>query len=106
MKCTCGNSTNVTDARYIPEGYWRKRKCLGCGAVMTTVEQRCETISGSKGRQPVYTVPKPKAVKAPSARVARKTHAPALSKQAPKERVVPTRSRIEDLRMELELEKL
>lgn len=45
MKCDCGSNTRTTDTRKIPEGVWRRRDCPTCGAVLTTLEQKCETLS-------------------------------------------------------------
>lgn len=99
MNCSCGSDTSVVDTRPINEktNIWRRRKCKACGCLFTTIEQLCETMPGKRGKlhvsertakQQVKPVPV-KAVVAP-----RSTTPP---------RVQTTRNRIEDMRMQKEL---
>jgi transcriptional regulator NrdR family protein len=99
MNCSCGSDTNVVDTRTINEktNVWRRRKCKACGCLFTTIEQLCETMPGKRGKlhvsertakQQIKPVPV-KAVVAPR------------SNTPP--RVQTTRNRIEDMRMQKEL---
>jgi hypothetical protein len=122
MKCHCGFPTVVKDGRYIAEGYWRRRECPSCHAVITTIEQVCQTVkgrSGHKPKEPVITVPKPPKVTVAKRRNAEKK--PVIPKQkvplpkkkktvlpkrdAPQPTVKPAWMRIEELKELRELEK-
>lgn len=106
MKCPCGFPTIVKDGRYIPEGYWRRRQCPSCGAVITTVEQVCQTVKGKSGHRPkapVITTPRPPKVTVSKRRNAEQK--PTASKQkAPMPK--PTWMLIEEMKEQRELDKL
>lgn len=45
MKCECGTGLRTIDSRKIDLGVWRRRVCPACGASITTLEQRCDTVA-------------------------------------------------------------
>jgi Predicted transcriptional regulator, consists of a Zn-ribbon and ATP-cone domains len=100
MLCPCGGSTIVKDGRLIEEGYWRRRRCEKCGAESTTLEQVCETIKGTRVKQPKVVVEKPPKVARPKYDRAR----PEKIQKAV--RAVKARNTIEDINMQRELAKL
>lgn len=107
MKCLhCGHNTVVKDGRYTDGGYWRRRKCPSCGAETTTLEQVCETIKGTRARQPVVAKPVTPAVirpKRPRENAKPKPHV--YVPQGPVgERRAKARKAIEDRNMEKEYE--
>lgn len=127
---------NVVSGRTVLQGhgYWRRMKCPSCGLVMTTVEQFCVTISGTgdKGKkEPQLAVPPVPDIEAPEAgrrpkRERSRKYAKKSVVQHVKEavqvfvakvykpvRITPedaelrsARSRIEDLKMQRELDNL
>lgn len=101
MKCPCGGSTIVKDGRLIEEGYWRRRRCDKCGVDSTTLEQVCETIKGTRLRQAVIAAPKPPAVKRP-----KNPHPVKRAVPVDDTPVIKARTRMEDARMQRELEEM
>jgi hypothetical protein len=106
MKCPCGGNSIVLDGRVVNEGYWRKRRCVVCQAVSTTVEQVCETVNGHSRRQPVIKAPKAE----PVLRLKKPRAAKPVTPTAPSGHATPradatsARHRMEDARMLKELE--
>lgn len=138
MKClVCKHAKfKVVSGRMVlgGHGYWRRMKCMSCGAVKTTVEQFCVTISGTgdKGKkEPQLAVPPVPDIEAPEAgRRPKKARPKAYAKKTVVQHVKEAvqvfvakvykplhikpedaetrsaRSRIEDLKMQRELDNL
>jgi hypothetical protein len=126
MKCDqegCGGRTDSVDGRYVEQGYWRRRICQACGHASTTIEQVCVTEKGNRLRPARIQAPKPPVVKLPRQRdpahkptrkgkpvldqyaAAKAAGLPTPAKQQKAAREVSSRSRIEDLKMQRELER-
>ncbi len=104
MNCTCGAHTIVKDSRTQDRGQWRRRKCTACGAMFSTIEQVCETVSNKRGRpfSNIEPVPRPKRERSPKpAPVKAKVpaHDTAVSKPS-------ARNVIEDMQLQKLLDKM
>lgn len=102
MKCTCGGDLQAKDGRLIPEGYWRRRKCVACGEQYTTLEQFCETVRGTRTKQPVVKAEKPPVINSVKPRKERPQPAVPLRQPLYVPRKEAARNRIADMKWEKE----
>jgi hypothetical protein len=96
--CGCAGGSNVIDSRpHVEGGIWRRRRCKACKLVFTTHEAFCQTV-------PTVV----REVKHPKAGQPRQAKKPEPLPPVPRNaKPVPAaRQRIEDMRMERELEQV
>jgi transcriptional regulator NrdR family protein len=105
IRCKCGGKTQVTNTRPLDDGIWRQRTCLECIAKVTTFEQVCVTIASPRGAIKGSTKENPipharRGIHPIECQVIQKNK---VRSEPPGPRT-STRNKIEDIRMQKELD--
>lgn len=111
ITCPCGGKTHVADTRPLDDGIWRKRRCRACKVTFTTFEQMCLTEAFKKGRPLGTTRDKPiphqvRTIQPVAPRVIKTNpHSQPPGRRVADPVLASARSRMEDARLQSELEK-